>query len=1062
MKNLNIFKRLTAFLLAACLLLTFTACGEEPAEETGAPAPTTTTTAPTEPVQPELTSVAVTVKNDRGTPLEGVQVYAYADDTLQEMVSFAQTDAEGKATCSIAGASNVVTLSGIAPGYKAEAFYPVTGEQTDIVLSPLAPTEAGKLPTNAKFELGAPMMDFTLTDLEGNTYTASEVLKEKKAIVLNFWYTTCGPCAAEFPYLQSAYDAYKDSVLLLAVNPYETDNADTIKAFRDQHELAMPMVDADPSWATAMNVAAYPTTVVIDRYGYIAFSHEGSITEEGVFERLMACYGAEAYEQLITDDLTLLPLTEAEKPKEDEEGLIYDNEKEPIEFGSVLHFEAKIPAGKTTYYNVYRVSGTILTLKSKDAEIVYNGKTYTPKNGVISFPVVTDDVTIPVNLAITNKGDKTATFDVDFAYPAGTLDNPLSLKVGDFTTKVEKGNEKGVVYEMKATKDGVIEMYVKSATKGVKYGYSLFNKRNSAMRNSDEDAVKSGAKQIVSIEVKKGDVLQVVVSTLPNEKNEYPAATIKCHINYKAGAVTTTKPTIKKVDYKITVKAGSEKLSDVELTFTVGKDTKKVKTNSKGVATAKLPAGECSVNLTCPFGYVARTLLYFLDESEPTLTIELEVDDIFGDFFPEEPDDSTTESTTDPTKKTTGKTTTKKTTGKVTDSNGKTTTTKRVTTTTKKPTTTKDDGITTYTVKVIDGSGKAQKGITVSFYQGTKKVGSAKTDSKGVATAKLADGNYILQLTGTSLKYDARTAVVTKARNSVEILLAKERGTAKEKITCPLTEKSKAAYVVEEGATYVTLKPGERNYFLFTPERNGVFRISGSNSYAAVGYYGGAIHFIQTANLATDLKNNAFTVEAKDVGPTFVIGIDAATNIEGAVLRIVRTGDPGWSEADEPWQTYKGTHTPKNYTLPKNTKLKEVDITKNFTLVYNSKDGYYHKGSKDGPLVYLRFGAKSPYVAFTDILSNFHVAAYIYDAAGNFVKKEEYTECMEAYSACADATETVYPLTKDLEYIIKSYGEHQGWWDANSPGYLFEDEEGNPLPGINLDIAWMFALCYAD
>lgn len=287
-------------------------------------------------------------------------------------------------------------------------------------------------------------------------------------------------------------------------------------------------------------------------------------------------------------------------------------------------------------------------------------------------------------------------------------------------------------------------------------------------------------------------------------------------------------------------------------------------------------------------------------------------------------------------------------------------------------------------------------------------------------------------------------------------------GTTKEKITCPLVEKSRAAYVVKEGATFVTLKPGERNYFLFTPERNGQFRISASSSYAKVGYYGGSVHFITTSNLAENLENNAFTVEIRDVGTTFVLGIDAATNIDSTVLLITRVGDPGWSVADEPWHVYKNTHTPKQYKLPSNTTLKNMDITKSYKLVYNSTDGYYHKDTKNGPIVYMRFDSKSPYVAFGDILTNFHIAAYMYDSAGNFLKKEEYTEAMTAYFNCIDKDEGVYPLTKDLEYMIKSYGKHQGWWDTQSPGFLFKDDEGNPIANINLDIAWMFALCYAN
>jgi len=126
-----------------------------------------------------------------------------------------------------------------------------------------------------------------------------------------------------------------------------------------------------------------------------------------------------------------------------------------------------------------------------------------------------------------------------------------------------------------------------------------------------------------------------------------------------------------------------------------------------------------------------------------------------------------------------------------------------------------------------------------------------------------------------------------------------------------------------------------------------------------------------------------------------------------------------------------------------------------YTLVYNDSDGYYHLDSKTGPVVYLRFNDKAPYISFLQILSSFHISAYLYDTNGDFLRKEEYTACVQEYVNNMDSTHGVYPLTKDLEYILKQYGKHQGWWDPNSPTYLFA-EAGD----VNLDLAWMFALCY--
>ena len=42
--------------------------------------------------------------------------------------------------------------------------------------------------------LGKPFQDFTVTDIDGNTFTLSEALKDHEAVLINFWASWCGPC----------------------------------------------------------------------------------------------------------------------------------------------------------------------------------------------------------------------------------------------------------------------------------------------------------------------------------------------------------------------------------------------------------------------------------------------------------------------------------------------------------------------------------------------------------------------------------------------------------------------------------------------------------------------------------------------------------------------------------------------------------------------------------------------------------------------------------------------------------------------------------------------------
>jgi len=78
------------------------------------------------------------------------------------------------------------------------------------------------------------------------------------------------------------------------------------------------------------------------------------------------------------------------------------------------------------------------------------------------------------------------------------------------------------------------------------------------------------------------------------------------------------------------------------------------------------------------------------------------------------------------------------------------------------------------------------------------------------------------------------------------------------------------------------------------------------------------------------------------------------------------------------------------------------------------------------------------------------IRKYFYDEAGEFVKKEDYTDILMDYFENMDSDLGVYPLTDDLIYIIQN--GCGSWWDSESPDFIFEDS--------NPDLAWMFACCW--
>ena len=379
-----------------------------------------------------------------------------------------------------------------------------------------------------------------------------------------------------------------------------------------------------------------------------------------------------------------------------------------------------------------------------------------------------------------------------------------------------------------------------------------------------------------------------------------------------------------------------------------------------------------------------------------------------------------------------------------------------------------------YQVKVVDPLGTPYtEGIIVRFMQNGQQVSMQTIGTDGVAAKELPDGEYTVELKYTDADalyyYDASDLTLTAQNKSLEIQLSKALGEEPDQ-SLYAGGQDAGAYHVGVGCTYVKLQPGERSYFLFTPTEAGKYQFSVIGD-GTVSYYG-APHFVQDQHAAERNEDGSFYVNVKasmistsNTGTTvLVLGIDAEA--ENSILAIQRVGDPDWTVEDEPWHTYTPSITLAPYTHDASVQLGEFDLTAAddaYTLVLGS-DNYYHLNTADGPLVLVRLGKNSggsKYLAdFQTILEHSGINKYFWDENGEFVKKETYDQCLLSYFEVMDEASGLYPLTEDLKYIIQMRGDHAGWFDSESPMYLFVDQNGDKVPGINADIAWLLYCCY--
>ncbi len=170
------------------------------------------------------------------------------------------------------------------------------------------------VPDDHLYSLGEVMYDFEVSNLDGATRKLSDLLLTKKVVIINFFFTSCSPCRAEFPALEQAYELYKEDVEVVALADSGKDSAASVKGFQGtfQAESADSINPIRLTFFMALDsinlhnrfgVNAFPTTIVVDRYGVIADAHENSQPSTEWWKALFKLYCSDDYQQNIVSDV---------------------------------------------------------------------------------------------------------------------------------------------------------------------------------------------------------------------------------------------------------------------------------------------------------------------------------------------------------------------------------------------------------------------------------------------------------------------------------------------------------------------------------------------------------------------------------------------------------------------------------------------------------------------------------------------------------------------------------------------------------------------------------------
>ncbi len=229
----------------------------------------------------------VSLQNETGFGFSGATVKLMKGD---EVVATKTTNRAGNANFQegdVKEGAYEIVVEGAPKGYEfsnPDRKYETGSKGTSTVVS-ITPTGVleDAAPMGTYYKLGDVVHDFTVKLPNGDDYTLSKVLEEKKMVLLNFWATWCDPCKSEFPAMHNAAIEYKDTVSVIAVST--TDSQEGVQEFQAKNGYTQFNMAASGSdnLKSFFGVQGIPHTVMIDRYGVIVFNEVGGMPSVSAF-----------------------------------------------------------------------------------------------------------------------------------------------------------------------------------------------------------------------------------------------------------------------------------------------------------------------------------------------------------------------------------------------------------------------------------------------------------------------------------------------------------------------------------------------------------------------------------------------------------------------------------------------------------------------------------------------------------------------------------------------------------------------------------------------------------
>ena len=119
--------------------------------------------------------------------------------------------------------------------------------------------------TNATVK-GRPLPAVTLFDNDGNEISTTDLIGQP--LIINVWFSTCGPCKQELPAFARVQADLGDTIRFIGVNP--TDSPETNASFAHDRGVNYELLrDTDGAFVATVGIVAFPVTLFVAADGTI-------------------------------------------------------------------------------------------------------------------------------------------------------------------------------------------------------------------------------------------------------------------------------------------------------------------------------------------------------------------------------------------------------------------------------------------------------------------------------------------------------------------------------------------------------------------------------------------------------------------------------------------------------------------------------------------------------------------------------------------------------------------------------------------------------------------------